>query len=118
MRDAVSMKRTFGTHRDFEVVVATVLSRNLCARRSEHLYRKELPSRKIDNYLADEPEIAGNHIGDPGDVVWKFTAGRRHDRNNEQIGADGLHKIRRGESSITTNAARFDWHVGCAGGEK
>src|SRR6266853_3436113 len=68
--------------------------------------------------LANDPEIARNHIDDPRDVIRQlaaclFICPHGHDK---QICVDRLNKIRGSQASVATDATRFARDLGRARG--
>ena len=67
--------------------------------------------------LPNHPEIAGNDIGDPGDVARQPVnrTGVFLHRHYEQVCFHRLNKIRGRQTSVPADAARFDWDLSRAG---
>src|SRR5262249_58601661 len=65
----------------------------------------------------DHPQIARNHVTDPGDIARQLlnSSGRFRERHYQQIRFHRPHKIRRREPCRASNEARFDWNLSRAG---
>ena len=99
--------------------IGTLRSLPLCKRCLPLRFTSARQATSLDmteHRLPNDPKIAGNHIGDPGDLrrqIFLHARLRQH-RDCEQIRFDRLHKIRGGVRRIAADTARLDRNIGLA----